>query len=170
MVNLIGTLSPGGYNLREGGGSRGKASEESKQRMRKPKSEEAKQNMKRSEETKKKISKSLLGENNPMFGRTGEKNPNYGSKRSEESKQKHSESTKGEKHHMYGKTGEKHNRSKRVYQYDLDETFIDSFGSIEEAGRYLNKTTGSSIGKCARGSQKHKTAYKFKWSYTFPFI
>jgi group I intron endonuclease len=27
MVNLMGTLSPNGYNLREGGGSRGKRSE-----------------------------------------------------------------------------------------------------------------------------------------------
>lgn len=32
LVELMGTLAPGGYNLKEGGGSRGKASEETKKR------------------------------------------------------------------------------------------------------------------------------------------
>jgi hypothetical protein len=60
--------------------------------------------------------------------------------------------------------GEKNHNSKRVYQYDLDGTFIGSFGSTKEAGRHLKKTNGSSaISECARGDRK--TAYKFKWSY-----
>jgi len=92
-------------------------------------------NRKTSEETKKKQSRARLG-----------------TTRSEETKQKHSESTKGEKHH----------RSKRVYQYDLDGNFINSFGSCGEAERYLEKN-GTSIRTCGRG--KNKTAYGFKWSY-----
>ena len=42
-------------------------SEEVKQKLRKP----------RSEEIKKKISESLKGKNNPMFGKRGSDNPNY---------------------------------------------------------------------------------------------
>lgn len=106
MVEVLGTLSPGGYNLMEGGGSCGKTCEESKQ---------------------------LIKESN-----SGDKNP------------------------MYGTTGEKSHRSKRVYQYDLDGNFIDSFGSCREAARYLKKDN-TCIGKCALG--KYKTAYNYKWSY-----
>lgn len=130
MVNLMGTLSPNGYNLKDGG-SRGKMSEESKQKLRK-----ANRGKKLGEEHKQKIGKAHLG-----------------TKQNEKTKQKISESLLGEKHPM----------SKRVYQYDLDGTCINSFGSSEEAGRHLEKD-GSKIRHCARGSRK--TAYKFKWSYT----
>ena len=115
MVNLMGTLSPDGYNLKEGGGN-GKLSEETKRRQR----------------------EAQLGEKSYMFGRTGENHPRF------------------------GKTGEKHHKSKRVYQYDLDGTFIASFGSTGEAGRHLEKN-GSHIRTCARGERK--TACGFKWSY-----
>ena len=64
---------------------------------------------------------------------------------------------------MYGRTGENNPTSKRIYQYALDGTFIDSFGSTEEAGRHLKKSTPS-INRCAHGYLK--TAHKFKWSYT----
>jgi len=58
--------------------------------------------------------------------------------------------------------GEKNHNSKRVYQYNLDGTFIASFASTREAGRHLEKD-GSTIRVCARGEQKK--AYGFKWSY-----
>ncbi|AGE53122.1 GIY-YIG catalytic domain-containing endonuclease [Paramecium bursaria Chlorella virus Fr5L] len=63
LVEEMGTLSPGGYNLMEGGGSSGKPSEETRQKMRK-----AKQNM--SEETRQKMSEAKKGEKHPMFGKT----------------------------------------------------------------------------------------------------
>ena len=142
MVEVLGTLSPDGYNLREGGGSRGKASKESKQKMRKPKSDEHKQSIRkarlgttRSEESKQKHRKAQLGK-----------------KQSKETIQKRREANSGEKHPM----------SKRVYQYDLDGIFINSFGSVEEAGRYIKKDA-TGIKLCAR--YKRKTAHKFKWSY-----
>lgn len=94
-----------------------------------------------SEETKQKKREAQLGEKNSMFGKVGEKNP------------------------MHGTTGEKSPTSKRVYQYDLDGTFIDSFGSCHEAARHLD-IDRSSISKCARGNIRYKTAGKFKWSYT----
>lgn len=182
MIEVLGTLSPDGYNLKEGG-SNGKPSEESKQ----------------------KISEALRGEKNPMYGKIGENNPNSGKTRSEETKQKMSDSTKGEKNHMYGKTaseetkqkmsesrfgkllsaetkqkcretkvgeknpmygktGKKHHNSKKVYQYDLKGNIIGSFESGEEAARNLNKQSGSKISMCACGDRK--SAYGFKWSYT----
>lgn len=184
MVEVLGTLVPNGYNLKEGGGN-GKLSEETKQKI-----SEVQQGKTKSEEAKQKMSESKKGEKNHNYGKpldeetkqkiseatTGEKHHNYGKPRSEETKQKISESTTGEKNHNYGKTmneetkqkiseatlGEKNHKSKRVYQYDLDGTFIDSFASSEEAGRHLKKD-GSGIRSCARGDRP--TAHDFKWSY-----
>lgn len=50
---------------------------------------------KRTEECRKKLSKSKKGKNNHMYGMTGEKNPNFGRKCSEETKRKISKSRKG---------------------------------------------------------------------------
>ena len=101
-------------------------------------------NGKMSNETKQKMSDGHRGEKSYMFGIP----------KGEESKRKISDSTKGEKNH----------KSKRVYQYDLDGTFIGSFGSTREAGRYYLKD-GSHIRTCARGKSRNKSAYGFKWSY-----
>lgn len=148
LVREMGTLSPDGYNLIEGGGSRGKRSGETKQKMSeahigRSKSEEIKRNMSEaqlghavSEETRQKIGKAHLGK---II--------------SDETKQKMRESS----------SGEKQLSSKRVYQYDLDGTFINSFASSGEAGRHLKKNDGLTIRNCANG--KYKTAYNFKWTY-----
>ena len=94
----------------------------------------------------------------------GDKNHMFGLPKSDETKQKMREAKQGEKNHMYGITGEKHHNTKRVYRYTLSGTFIDSFGSAEEAARYIKKNGDSTnIRQCARGARK--TAYKFKWSY-----
>jgi group I intron endonuclease len=137
LVPLLGTLAPGGYNLMEGGGATGKPSEESKQRM-----SEAHTGKTHTDETKKKQSEA----------KSGEKHPNYGKTSSEETKKKMSEALSGEKAY----------NSKRVYQYTLDGTYIDSYGSSGEAARALGKTDGSLIKMCARG--KRPTAYGFKWT------
>jgi group I intron endonuclease len=182
LVREMRTLSPNGYNLREGGGSRGKWSEESKQNL----------------------SEATQGEKNHMYGRTGEKNPLFGKTLSDDTKKKISEANSGEKNHAYGRTGERHpmygkthndetkrkmseaqigktptdehkqknreahlgdrnHNSRRVYQYDLYGKYIQSFASTGEAARHLEKDDGTHINKCARGERK--TAYKFKWSY-----
>ena len=194
LVTEMRTLTPYGYNIREGGGSHGKHSEETKQKCRETKMGEKNPNYGKSmsEEQKQKISEALWGEKNHNYGKPmsieikqklsealrGEKNPNYGKPMSEEQKQKIGEAQRGEKGNMYGKVhaeetkqkmsdahlGDKNHNSKRVYQYDLDGTFITSFGSTGEAERKMNKPNGSSIKTCARG--KSKTAYGFKWSYT----
>ena len=92
-----------------------------------------------SEETRKKMSESQKGENNPMYGKTtrkkmsearkgkthslktrkkmseskkGENNPMYGKTHSEETRKKMSESRKGENNPMYGKTHSEETRKK----------------------------------------------------------
>ena len=57
----------------------------------------------RSEEHCQKLSDALKGEKNPMYGRTGEKSPNYGKPCTEETRQKLSDALKGEKNPNYGK-------------------------------------------------------------------
>ena len=59
LVEVLETLTPNGYNLREGGGARGKPSEETRQIMKKPKSKEH----------NKKNSEAHLGEKNPFYGK-----------------------------------------------------------------------------------------------------
>jgi group I intron endonuclease len=154
MVNLMITLSPEGYNLREGGGNYGKMSDDSKQRM-----SESQLGRKHTEKTKQKMSEAQIGKsksndhkNNISEAKQGEKHHMYGKSHTKETKQKMSESHRGEKNPD----------SKRLYQYDLDGNFINSFTSSGEAGRHFEKD-GSFIRRCAR--DQRKTAYGFKWSY-----
>ena len=178
LVRELNTMVPHGYNLKEGGGN-GKPSDETKQKISEsltgeknpnfgiPMSEEQKQKIREAqtgkthnEESRRKISEAQLGEKNHMFGKTPSDETRQkmseartGKPVSEEQKRKISESTLGEKNHA----------AKRVYQYDLDGTYIDAFGSNEEAARHLKKKDGTNISKCATG--KLKTAYGFTWSY-----
>ena len=147
LVKEMKTLSPDGYNLKEGGSSCGKHSDESKQRMSEVKRGEKHNNFGKThtDESKKRMSEAKRGEKHNMYGKS----------RSEKTKQKISDSTKGENNH----------KSKRVYQYDLDENLIGSFGSVGEAAKYVEGYR-TNIARCARG--KLKTAYGFKWSYNPP--
>ena len=85
---------------------------------------------------------------------SGEKNPMFGKTHTKESKGKISEA----------KSGAKNPTSKKVYQYTIDGTFVNVFGSTGEAARALEKKSGTLICECARGERK--SAYGFKWSYT----
>jgi len=157
LVALLGTLSPGGYNLMEGGGSKGRPSEESKQKMCEAQTGEKNPNYGRT------------GEKHPMYGKTGEKHPMYGKTHTEETKKKISDAHIGKTQSEETKQkmsdaryGEKNYMSKKVYQYTLDGTYVDDFASSGEAARALGKTDGTLIRKCARG--KLPSAYGFKWS------
>ena len=172
LVREMGTLAPDGYNLREGGGNRGKHSEESKQKNRDAHLGE-KHNFFGKKHTKKtiqKMSEAKLGEKHNFFGK----------KHTEETKQKQREALQGEKNHMYGKTpseetkqkqrealqGEKHPSSKTVYQYDMENTLVRTFASTREAARHLGKKHGNAhISLCARGLSAYDYIYGFKWSY-----
>lgn len=117
----------------------------------------------KSQETKDKLREANLGEKNPNYGKTGENHHNYGRKCAQETKDKMSIALSGEKNPNYGRTGDKHPNSKRVYQYTLDEIYIDDFSTSKEAAQKLGREDGSVIAKCARG--KISKAYGFKWSY-----
>ena len=65
-----------------------------------------------SDESKRKMSKSKSGKNNPMFGTTGENSPNFGKIFSDESKRKMSEANLGENNSMYGKHHSKETKNK----------------------------------------------------------
>jgi group I intron endonuclease len=143
MVEVLGTLSPDGYNLKGGGGN-GKHSAETRQKMSeshigKILTDEHKQNMrkKKSDEHKQNIRESRLGKKHTEKSIQKMREVKRGILKSDETKQRMSETRKGEKNHM----------SKRVYQYALDGAFIGSFGSTEEAARYLTKT-GQNIRAC----------------------
>ena len=153
LVREMRTLSPEGYNLREGGGSNGKMSEESKKKM-----SEARTGISRSEETKKRISESTKGKKNHMYGKT----------HASETKKKMSDVQVGKtlSDDTKKKMSENNPSSRRVYQYDMEENSLGSFISPGEAARQLGKIDGSNIKACARG--KRETAYGFKWSYNPP--
>ncbi|AGE49164.1 GIY-YIG catalytic domain-containing endonuclease [Acanthocystis turfacea Chlorella virus Br0604L] len=133
------------------------------------------------------MSESMSGEKHPLYGKThtdetkkkisdsqkGEKNHMYGKSHTDETIQKMSTAKSGEKHPFYGRTHTDETRKKmmgnsprpkKVFQYELDGTFVQTFSSGRDAARALNKTTGSRISDCAIG--KSKSAYGFKWSYT----
>ena len=90
----------------------------------------------------------MSGENNPMFGKTGKNNPNYGSQRSEETKKKMS----GENHWNWkggidSKTYEKKRNStpeRKVYKKAYNKTYnqIPEYKAYRKAydrARYLRK-------------------------------
>ena len=53
---------------------------------------------------------------------------------------------------------------KRLEQYDTNNNLLNTFDSINDAYRYLNKTYGGSIGKCCNGESKTCLGYIWKWS------
>lgn len=56
------------------------------------------------------------------------------------------------------------NKSKKVYQYDLEGNFIKEWYNVKEAGKNFSIKCGSqNIGDCALG--KTKSAYGYKWRY-----
>ncbi|AGE60159.1 GIY-YIG catalytic domain-containing endonuclease [Acanthocystis turfacea Chlorella virus WI0606] len=141
MVEVLGTLSPDGYNLMEGGGAGGKRCEEVKKKMSDAKKGDNHHfyGKAHTNEHKQNLSNAVYGENNPFYGHT------------------HTYDTRQ-------KMSENHPASKKVYQYTINGTFVKSFVSSGEAARSLNKKRGNNIRECANG--KCPTAYGFKWSYT----
>ena len=117
-------------------------------------------------------SKRFLSENNPMFGKTGEKSPNWGKKHSSEFKQrlsesrkgkpiseetrfKLSESLKGEKNPMFGKSHSEEARQKiRTAQTGTITVFdiqLNKCVKVSKTEYYANRdrffTTGSQVYK-----------------------
>ncbi|AGE60166.1 GIY-YIG catalytic domain-containing endonuclease [Acanthocystis turfacea Chlorella virus WI0606] len=99
MVEVLGTLAPSGYNLKEGGGSGGKLSEETKKKI-----GAANKGKILSEVTRGKISKAHIGKTMSVETKQKMSEASTGRTHTDETKQKMSDSKKGEKCHMYGKS------------------------------------------------------------------
>lgn len=105
-----------------------------------------------SEETKKKISNSHLGDKNPMFGKYGEQHPKYGTHQSEEAKQKNRGA------HIGKHSGANHPMAIAVQCIETGEVLYGAKAFQDKYG--INR---SHICNCCRG--KRKTAGGYHWKY-----
>jgi len=151
-----------GYNILEIGRSTigFRHSEKTKNRIR-----EQKIGISRSDEIRKKISKSLKGKysnsDNPMFDvhRFGKDAPFYNKKHTEESKNKIGASSKGRKHSEESKE----KQSKLITVYSKCGDFIKDFKSISKASVEL-KTGITSISNNLSNRSKTANGYIFKYN------
>lgn len=121
-------------------------------KMRKPRSEQARENMRKNHAD-------FTGKNNPMYGR----------KFTEEHRQKISRALKGrkmseeQKEKRRGRTGALSPVAKRVVQLSLEGKFIREFESITEAAKQTNATR-QHISKCCNGERQTCGGYKWKYA------
>ena len=147
-IEVFDTLWPNGYNLTKGGDGLIPCEETRK------KISNSLKGKPKSEEQKKKLSETLIGEKNPFY----RKHHSY------ETKKKISLSKKGKPSPNKGKPmseEQKKKLSKKVLQFTLDGEFVREWSSMAECGR--NGFNHSAVSACCRG--KLKSAYGFKWQY-----
>lgn len=132
LIEKLETMNPDkGYN-KDSGGNNGKRA---------------------SEETRKKISLSHIGEKNPM----------YGKHMSEENKKIRSQKWKGENNPIHGKTGINAHHITPIYKIDKEtDKVICRYDTIHQAEEDTGAFHGNIV-KCCCG--KRNTAGGFKWSY-----
>ena len=106
--------------------------------------------------------------------KTGTNHPGYGKKASLETRKKLSKARKGIKKTEEWKrkiaeaqTGKYNNplKSKKVFQYTKNLTFVKEWDSTAEIQRTLGYSA-STISKCCRGIKNYKSFHGFIWSYT----
>ena len=141
-----------GYNINNGGNTTGTHSEETRRKM--SDSGRGKHiGKKASEATKLKMSQirqgTNRGENNPMYGKRGPLNPNYGKHLMGETKLKISQSNKGK-------------GNKKVLQYSLDGEFIKEWDSLSDVGRELGIIV-TNISRVCRGKRKSTGGYVWRY-------
>ena len=132
---------------------------------------------KRSKETKAKIGEALSGEKNPMYGKTGKNNPNYGRHHTEEALIKMRQSKQGENHPMYGKhhteeTKAKQSRAKQGEnnpRYGKDLTEAARSKIVKPYPAFFNEIIGEFIpagknlfGMCRERGLAHDKIYNLK--------
>lgn len=167
MVEVLGTLSPDGYNLRDGGGSTGKLSEETKKKIgdanRGEKSYMFGKTL--SEEVKQKISDALQGEKNHNYGKTGDKSSMFGKNHTEETKQKISEAQLGHKNHMYGKNGEMHPKYGKI----LSEETKQKLREIN-IGKIHSEETKQKMREAHIGENNHNSKKVYQYDLENKYI
>jgi len=191
LVREMGTLAPSGYNLREGGGSSGKMSEDSKKKI-----SEANKGKTHTEETKRKWSEMRKGENNSMYGKNhteetrkkiGEINLGKthteetkkkwseirtGKTHTEETKQKMRETQKGEKHPMYGKTHTEETKQK-MSEAKTGKIFTEETRqklSKANIGKTFTEETKQKMSKAKIGENNSTSKKVFQYSLIGEFI
>lgn len=131
------------------------------------------------EESKKKQSEKLKGENNPMYGLYGELHPTYGiiktpkqiqnmidSRWTEEKKREHSLRVSGANNPMYGKYGSQNPAARTVICIETGEIFE----TIKFAAKWCNLKSYQMIGQVCLGHRKSAgkhpaTGEKLHWKY-----
>ena len=154
MIAMLGTVR-NGYNTSTYGGT----------------------SYKRTDETKKKISESKIGEKNPNFGKHFSEEhkkkiseSHIGKHHSEESKKKISEALSGEKAYWYGKHLLEESKRKisqsmgvnGILQFSKDGELIAEYPSIKEAEKQTGCNQGN-ICNCCKGERK--SCGGFIWRY-----
>lgn len=102
-----------------------------------------KRTLEQREKQSKKLKGLFVGEKNPMYGKSGALNPNFGRKATEE---------------------ERMAISKPVYQFDLQGNLINKWFGVREA-EYKTGLSSASICHCCNKRKNHKTCGGFIWSY-----
>jgi hypothetical protein len=113
-----------------------------------------------SEETRAKLSASMMGKNNPMFGKTGENHPSFGKTRSEEARAKMSASKIG---NSYGKN-QPHAQKIEVTDLELDTK--TTYSSIKAAARDLNLPSHNTITNYFSQNGYQQKPYKGRFIFT----
>ena len=57
------------------------------------------------------------------------------------------------------------NHKRKVNQYDLNDNFIKTWGSISDAEKFLNITSIGKICECCQHKNGRKSAFGYKWEY-----
>jgi hypothetical protein len=119
---------------------------------------------KRTEETNAKHSKSVTGDKNHMYGKTGENSPHFGKKHTDETKAKMSLACTGDKNHNFGRAGEKH------HMFGIVGEKHPNYGqkrSEETRAKMSVRMIGNSLGRAPRSDEtraKMSLARKLYWA------
>jgi hypothetical protein len=119
----------------------------------------------KTEAQKKAHSERMSGENNPNYGRTGEKHPQFGAPHTKEWKKAHSERMSGEKNSNHGNTGALNPLSKAIIAIEPDGT-QQHYGGISEAARELEIPLSTLCYRLKKGHVPTKGKFK-DWQFLF---
>ena len=141
-----------GYNLTSGGEDSFKPSEETRAKMRKPKSELGKRNMSLNHAD-------VSGKNNPMYGKT------FSEQHRANISNALKELYKIKQHPMSGKcrSGELAGNKRAVIQYSADGVFINKYINITEASKFSGAVR-QHISKCCNGQRKTTGGYCWRYA------
>jgi group I intron endonuclease len=148
------SLSPNGYNIREGG-SRGKHSQESIEKIR-----ESHIGKTHTDETKEKLRHLNLGKKHTQESKEKTRRAMLGKPKTKEAIEKAAKARTGLKRSDEIKEKMSLSRQIEVEQWSLDGSYINTYPSIKKA---CIETGCNDISKCCRG--KYKQSGGFIWKY-----